>query len=175
MTCRKCGVEIPEGCACCINCGATVDPLQGDTKQQGNLGSTVVFGDTRVMENMGATRIYQEKDLGKTVIFKPAEQRKPIYGWLVVTEGPDAWKDFKIADEEVQLFLGKGEDCQLQLQDGKIEKIHASIRIKDGNMTITDFDTAAGTFVNDEAITKIELQDGDTLKVGESVLRFRKC
>jgi pSer/pThr/pTyr-binding forkhead associated (FHA) protein len=127
------------------------------------------------MENMGATRIYQEKDLGKTVVFKPAEQRKPIYGWLVVTEGPDAWKDFKIADEEVQLFLGKGEDCQLQLQDGKIEKIHASIRIKDGNMTITDFDTAAGTFVNDEAITKIELQDGDTLKVGESVLRFRKC
>ena len=175
MTCRKCGVEIPEGCACCISCGAAVDPVQGDTKLHGNLGATVVFGDTRVMENMGATRIYQEKDLGKTVVYNPVEQRKPIYGWLVVTEGPDAWKDFRIADEEVQLFLGKGEECQLKLQDGKIEKIHASIRIKDGNLTITDFDTTAGTFVNDEAVTRLELQDGDTVKVGESVLRFRKC
>jgi hypothetical protein len=175
MTCRKCGVEIPEGCACCIGCGAAVDPVQGDTKQHGNLGSTVIFGDTRVMENIGATRIYQEKDLGKTVIYKPVEQRKPIYGWLVVTEGPDAWKDFRIADEEVQLFLGKGEECQLQLQDSKLEKIHASIRIKDGNLTITDFDTTAGTFVNDKTVTRIELQDGDTVKVGESVLRFRKC
>jgi len=175
MTCRKCGMEIPEGCVRCISCGAAVDPVQGDTKLHGNLGSTVVSGDTRGIESMGTTRIYQEKDLGKTVIYKPVEQRKPIYGWLVVTEGPEAWKDFRIADEDVQLFLGKGEDCQLQIQDDKIEKIHASIRIKDGNLTITDFDTNTGTFVNDKAVTRLELQDGDTVKVGESVLRFRKC
>jgi len=175
MTCRKCGMEIPEGCVGCISCGAAVDPVQGDTKLHGNLGSTVVSGDTRGIESMGATRIYQEKDLGKTVVYKPVEQRKPIYGWLVVTEGPEAWKDFRIADEDVQLFLGKGEDCQLQIQDDKIEKIHASIRIKDGNLTITDFDTNTGTFVNDKAVTRLELQDGDTVKVGESVLRFRKC
>jgi hypothetical protein len=175
MICRTCGAEIPEGGKRCSGCGAVVDTINGDTKPPGNLGATVVFGDNKVMESMGATRIYQEKDLGKTVIYKPVEQRKPIYGWLVVTEGPEAWKDFRIADEEVQLFLGKGEDCQLQIQDEKIEKIHASIRIKDGNLTITDFDTTAGTFVNDKPVTKIELQDGDTVKVGESALRFRKC
>jgi hypothetical protein len=175
MICETCGAEIPKGGKRCSSCRAVVDPINGDTKPPGKLGATVVFGDARGMENMGATRIYQEKDLGKTVVYKPVEQRKPIFGWLVVTEGPDAWKDFRITDEEVQLFLGKGEECQLKLQDDKIEKIHASIRIKDGNLTITDFDTTAGTFVNDGAVTRIELQDGDTIKVGESVLRFRKC
>jgi hypothetical protein len=175
MNCRKCGVEIPVGYKQCSGCGAVFDPIYEDTKQQGNMGATVVFGDTRVSENMGATRIYQEKDLGKTVVYKPVEQRKPIFGWLVVTEGPDAWKDFRIADEENQLFLGKGNECQLQFQDDTIEKVHASVRIKDSNLTITDFDTTAGTFVNDKAVTRIELQDGDTIKVGESVLRFRKC
>ena len=82
-------------------------------RQFGHFKSIGRHPGARGMENMGATRIYQEKDLGKTVIYKPAEQRKPIYGWLVVTEGPDTWKDFRLADEEVQLFLGKDEECQL--------------------------------------------------------------
>ena len=180
MNCGKCGVEIPEGCKRCIGCGARVDAINGDTKPPANLGDTIVFGDTRIMKNMGATRIFQENDMGKTVVYKPTEQRpteqrKPIYGWLVVTEGPDAWKDFKIADEEGRIFLGKGEECQLMLQDIKLEKIHASIRIRNGNLTITDYDTTDGTFVNDAAVTRIEVKDHDTVKVGDSVLRFRKC
>jgi hypothetical protein len=174
MTCKMCGATITEGSKNCVNCGAAVESSM-DTKPPVDLGATVIFAETKVMENMGATKIYQEKDFGKTVIFKPEEQRKPIYGWLVVTEGADQWKDFRIADEESQLFLGKGAECQLLLQDNKIEKIHASMRIKDGNLTITDFDTVAGTFVNNEAITRKELHDGDTIKIGDSTLRFRTC
>lgn len=175
MNCRTCGAEIPKGSACCVCCGAAVTPVAGDTKLHGAPGATAVSGDIRVTGAMGVTRIYQEKDLGKTVVYKPREKRKPIFGWLVVTEGPDAWEEFRLDDEEGQHFLGTGDDCSLRLLDEKVERMHASVRIKGGKLTITDLDTASGTFVNDEAVTREELQDGDTVRVGDSVLRFRKC
>lgn len=175
MNCRTCGAEIPEGVKACVRCGAAVAPVSGDTKLHEKMGAAVISGETKAMADMGVTRIYQEKDLGKTVVYSSLEKRKPIFGWLVVVEGPDAWEEFRLADEEGQLFLGKGGDCQLKLEDEKVEKMHASVRIKDGKLAVTDLDTTSGTFVNDEAVTRIELKDGDLVKVGESVLRFRKC
>jgi hypothetical protein len=175
MKCGTCGVEIPEGRRSCAGCGATVDSGPGDTKLHAKAGATILSADAKVMESMGVTRIYQEKDLGKTLVYKPAEKRKPIFGWLVVIDGPDAWEEFRLSDQEGQLFLGKGDDCQLKLEDEKVEKLHASVRIKDDKLTITDLDTFSGTFVNGEAVTRTELKDGDTVTVGQSILRFRKC
>ena len=53
--------------------------------------------------------------------------------------------------------------------------MHASFRLKEGRLSITDLDTLGGTLVNDTPITKTDLQDGDLIKVGGNVLKFRKC
>ncbi|NMC75245.1 MAG: FHA domain-containing protein [Geobacteraceae bacterium] len=172
MKCRTCGAEISEGSECCSCCGAAVSSVAGDTKLYGAPGTS---GDTRAIGAMGVTRIYQEKDMGKTVVYKPREKKKPIFGWLVVTEGPDAWEEFRLDDEDGQNFLGTGEGCTLRLQDEKVERMHASVRLKGGTLTVTDLDTVSGTFVNDEAVTRVELRDGDTVRAGDTVLRFRKC
>ncbi len=175
MNCKRCGALIPDGVGICGGCGAPVVAGPGETKFHGNMGATVISGETMARPDMGVTRIYQEKDLGKTVVFQPKEKRVPIFGWLVVMEGLDAWREFRLSDEEGQLFLGSGVDCQLKLEDPKVEKMHASLRIKDGMITITDLDTLSGTFVNEETVTKCELKDGDMVKAGESAIRFRKC
>ncbi|GEM_PF-1299701 len=177
MTCKSCGAEIPEGCRFCGSCGAPVEAVSGDTRASGAgaMGATVLSGEGLTADSLGATRIFEAKDLGKTVIFKPQEKKKPIYGWLVVIDGPGAWEEFRICDEECQLFLGKGEGCQIKLPDESLEKMHASVRLKEGTLSVTDLDTSSGTFVNDTPVTRTELQDGDTVKVGESTMRFRKC
>jgi len=177
MTCRSCGAEIPEGSKFCGSCGASVDTVSGDTRAcgAGAPGATVISGGSNPPDNLGATRIFEAKDLGKTVIFKPSEPKKAIYGWLVVIDGPDAWEEFRLCDEESQLFMGKGDDCQLMLRDEKLDRKHASIRLKDGKLSITDLDTASGTFVNDNPVTRSDLKDGDIVRAGDNTLRFRKC
>jgi hypothetical protein len=154
-----------------------VEAVSGDTRASGAraLGATALSGDGQPADSLGATRIFEAKDLGKTVIFKPQEKKKPIYGWLVVIDGPDAWEEFRICDEECQLFLGKGEECQFKLPDESLEKMHASLRLKGGTLSLTDLDTTSGTFVNDTPATRTELQDGDRVKAGQNTLRFRKC
>jgi len=129
---------------------------------------------TKPIESLGATRIYTEKELGKTVIFTPQEERKPVFGWLVITDGKDAWKVFKLSNEEGQFLLGKGDECTIKLEDEQVESRHASIRLKEGKLYLTDLDTPSGTLVNEKEIAKVELQDGDDIKVGGTRLRFRK-
>jgi pSer/pThr/pTyr-binding forkhead associated (FHA) protein len=51
---------------------------------------------------------------------------------------------------------------------------HISIRLKDGKLYLTDLDTSTGTLVNGKEITRVELQDGDEIKVGSTTLKFRK-
>ena len=159
MRCNSCGAEIADEGKYCPKCGIAVEPVTGDTKPPLDLG---------------ATRIFQEKELGKTVVFTPRDACKPIFGWLVVIEGQDPWHESKIHDEEGQLFLGTGDECQLKLQDEKLSKLHASIRLKDGKLTIADLDTSTGTMLNDKPITKSDLEDGDIVKFGETTLKFRR-
>ncbi len=177
MTCRTCGAEIPQGGKFCPNCGASADSDPGATQSSGAFdpGATRIFENSSPRDDLESTRLFEAQDLGKTMIFMPQEKRKPIFGWLVVIEGPDAWEEFRIFDEEGQLILGKGGECQLKLRDEALEGMHASFRLKEGRLSITDLDTLGGTLVNDTPITKTDLQDGDLIKVGGNVLKFRKC
>ena len=61
-----------------------------------------------------------------------------------------------------------------QFVEGKLEELHASIRIKDREVYITDLDTVAGTLVNGKEITRSDLQDGDEITIGETTLKFKK-
>lgn len=176
MVCPECGANISDNVNFCPDCGAKAGSSVGDTtKPMSTLGATRVYagGETKATD-LGATRVYTGKELGKTVIFTPQEERKPVFGWLVVTAGKEAWKVFKLTDEEGQFSLGRGEECALKLEDEKMEPRHASIRFKDGKLYLTDLDTSAGTLVNEKEIARIELQDGDEIKTGSTTLKFRK-
>jgi hypothetical protein len=98
----------------------------------------------------------------------------PIFGWLVVMEGIDAWKVFTLPAKEVQFFLGTGKECIFRFDDAQLEERHASIRIKENDIYVTDMDTTAGTMVNGKAITRIGLNDGDVIKASTIVLKFKR-
>lgn len=105
----------------------------------------------------------------------PAELR-PIFAWLVVLEGAQQYQDFRISQEQV--YIGDSEECDIVLNDEFISGEHASIRYRDGKFTITDLDSKNGTFVNDmdpdKRIDRVELRDGDEIRMGQVLMKF-KC
>ncbi|MEZ0361275.1 MAG: FHA domain-containing protein [Hydrogenobacter sp.] len=163
MICPYCGALVPEGVKVCPSCGNVVDTeATGSTK--------IVSGETVISE--GKTIIYTSGELDKTKIVSP--ELEPFLGWLVIIEGGEKWKDYKVPGKDCQLIIGSGNDVDIHIKGEGIEKRHASLRVRENKVTITDLDTEAGTYVNGECVVKKELEDGSLIKIGNVVLKFRR-
>lgn len=71
------------------------------------------------------------------------------------------------------LVLGRGEDCDIRLQDHSVSRRHARIDPTSNGYWVYDQQSTNGTFVNDRQIeTATLLQDGDYLRVGNCIYRY---
>jgi len=107
------------------------------------------------------TRIYTEKE----------SEPSKLMGWLVIIEGDNKWKDYKIMKS--RMSIGRNKDCDISIDDPHISARQASIRVADDIITITDLDSSNGTYVNGQEITKVELKNNDLIKMGDTVLKFK--
>lgn len=104
-----------------------------------------------------------------------ADKRKlPVVGWFVVLTGQQQGEDFRV--REGPNIIGSAPDADIVLKDEAISGQHASLRYKDQKFTITDLDSTNGTYLNDRSdpIAREELKDNDTIRVGNTTLKF-KC
>jgi pSer/pThr/pTyr-binding forkhead associated (FHA) protein len=109
----------------------------------------------------------------KTVLI--GEERQPaLVGWLVVMDGEDRGKDYRL--REGQNILGSGGSVDVVIADKTISTKHASVRYRDRKFLLTDLDSTNGTYLNDnaEAISREELRDNDLLRLGGVCLRFKR-
>ena len=84
---------------------------------------------------------------------------------LVVCSGKNAGQVVPVTGE--RFFIGRAEDCQLRPNTDLISRHHCVITVEDGFVTVRDFGSRNGTFVNGERIRgEEELSNGDTLAVG---------
>ena len=77
----------------------------------------------------------------------------------------------KILDD-TEYILGRSNDCQLFLTDNNVSRRHAKLTFNGSTWTITDLDSANGTFVNGSPIASLELKHMDTIQIGSVVLVF---
>ena len=92
---------------------------------------------------------------------------------LVVLQGPDKGKTFVIADECACIGRSNGD---VPLNDQTVSRRHAELRLVGGAWTITDLNSANGTYVNDECLAPNQprpLRQGDRIRLGHIVLRFQ--
>jgi FHA domain len=166
MICSSCGSLIPEKDLICRKCGKAVETrLEGGTR----------LSETRIGGTATPTRIYSTNESARTVVYAaPQEEIKPLLGWLVVIEGKGQWKEFRISKKDAQVLIGNSEECIVCLEDETLNPRHASLRVKDEKISLTDLDSSSGTFLNGEVITKVELKDNDEIKLGGTVLKFRR-
>lgn len=100
------------------------------------------------------------------------ETRKMV-GWLVSYTLDPMGVDFKLY--EGRNIIGRDIDCNITVNDNMVSSKHAVLLFRAGKYSLTDSQSSHGTFVND---TDIELepyylQDGDVIRVGQTVFKFR--
>ena len=69
--------------------------------------------------------------------------------------------------------IGRDPHNDLHLNDLKASRQHCRIESDGQYFWLMDEDSVNGTFVNDEAVHRYMLYDGDVVKVGMSVLVFK--
>jgi hypothetical protein len=69
--------------------------------------------------------------------------------------------------------LGRLSDCDVVLQDPGASRRHAEIRRQDDSYVIIDLGSTNGTMVNEATVDERQLEEGDRITIGRTVLEFR--
>jgi serine/threonine protein kinase len=91
---------------------------------------------------------------------------------LLVISGPDKGKEFPLPAGET-LLIGRSKATETRLSDPHVSRVHCQIQIEADKVIVNDYESAAGTFVNNRKITQQEIKPGDTIRIGETHLRFQ--
>src|SRR5262245_42754512 len=71
------------------------------------------------------------------------------------------------------LIIGRASDCGLELSDPKVSRWHASIRCEpSGRYRLIDLGSTGGTFVEGRKVSETVLEDGDSIRIGDTRLSF---
>jgi hypothetical protein len=92
--------------------------------------------------------------------------------WLHVEAGFRPGRELILSKPDIT--IGRAETCDIGLfGDAAIEKVHARVMLHRDRYLLADGGTQTGTFLNDQRIAQpTPLRSGDTIRVGNSVLRF---
>ncbi len=69
--------------------------------------------------------------------------------------------------------LGRLADCDVVLSDPGASRHHAEIRRENGSYVIIDLGSTNGTMVNEATVDERQLEEGDRITIGRTVLEFR--
>jgi DNA-binding winged helix-turn-helix (wHTH) protein len=82
--------------------------------------------------------------------------------------------DFQVRLEEGDNILGRGPDSVLWVDDERVSRSHARIRVNGETATLEDLRSHNGTFVDDRRVGgPTALHDGDEIRMGKLRLTFR--
>ena len=80
----------------------------------------------------------------------------------------DIEREWQIPIESVPFVIGRADDCDLKLTDGRISRHHSEIRISGDLLWIRDLGSTNGTFVNQNRIANAHLlEPSDTISIGK--------
>lgn len=91
---------------------------------------------------------------------------------LILIEKGKPGKAFPLTKERV--IIGRLGESDLVLSDPGVSRRHAEVRREDRTYVIADLGSTNGTMVNEATIGERELEEGDRITVGRTVLEFRR-
>lgn len=114
----------------------------------------------------------------ESVLLTPTEVARE-FGFLVVVSGRRTGSFFRL--DRPRTLIGRSRRVQIYVDDPKVGGEHASIRCERtepggrGHFVLRDLDSETGTYLNGERVIAMRvLQDGDEIKVGETILTFKR-
>ncbi|MGC8943046.1 MAG: FHA domain-containing protein [Caldisericia bacterium] len=124
------------------------------------------------VEKTGETFISESKVSKKheeTVVEEEAVEGAPAI--LVVKSGKKAGGTFPLKKKVIN--IGRESGNEIVIDDNKASRQHAKIKLEDDKFVIYDLASTNGTFVNNQKITSCEINDGDEIKIGDTILVFK--
>lgn len=126
------------------------------------------------VKDTGRTMFFDEKENeadGKKEVVKRSFRK--LVGWLVSYSIDECGVDFKLY--EGRNTIGRDKECQILVPDSSVTGRHAVLLYRNGKYSITDQQSSNGTYVNDEDIEldPCYLKDGDVIRIGQTVFKFR--
>lgn len=175
--CGACGSANRDGARFCRGCGKSITPGGSLPGPAGGFVASPVrppsgMAPPPIPVVPRGTVVREPLQTPGTVLHS---QRRdvPVCGWLVILRGRRKGKDFRI-DKEVSV-LGRDGTCDYPIEDELVSRQHVRIRMEGGKFVLFDLGSGNGTYVNGEAVQKADLQDGDVIKIGESLILFKEA
>jgi pSer/pThr/pTyr-binding forkhead associated (FHA) protein len=86
--------------------------------------------------------------------------------WLVVSEGPDAGREWRLSEP---LVIGRAGDADVVLADPTVSRHHVSVSAQGETAVVEDLESSNGTFVNGEQVGQPRrVAAGDLIGLGGS-------
>ena len=152
--------------------GPTNTTVVGDGPTVVGNGGAPRSGSRTVFDNEDETG-YSPKGNGFGVNQGGYRETRKLVGWLVSYPLDSMGVDFKLY--EGRNIIGRDAECNISVNDNMVSGRHAVILFRAGKYSITDSQSTHGTFVNNEDI-ELEpryLQDGDLIRMGKTLFKFR--
>jgi len=68
------------------------------------------------------------------------------------------------------VLLGRGSSCDIQIDDPAVSRVHCQLEYDGDTVKLVDTNSSWGTLVNGKKMTECDLQAGDKITIGETVL-----
>ncbi|MHB0976848.1 MAG: FHA domain-containing protein [Candidatus Aquicultorales bacterium] len=168
--CPKCERPVRESAVFCLDCGAVLSDEAGDIEAE------------QITVDLGAHRFPEDRPnrTSEACPFPRAEDISSAYGEsraagslrLKMGEG----SMFKsVIESGCSFVIGRSTDSDLVVADETASRRHAEIYVSEGKWMIRDLASTNGTFVNGVEITESVLEEGDTVRVGETDILIGRC
>ncbi len=164
MKCPQCGVELMPDDDCCTHCGTIVALSVSVALAEDEMDSKEISEQDTLTEKMKEA-LPLDDPLGSTLIQIPRLPR------LVITAGTGEGREFKL---RAKATLGRAPDNDIILEDPKVSRHHAVIAFTEERYTVTDLESANGTFVNGIRVRESNhpLRAEDVISIGDTELTF---
>jgi DNA-binding NtrC family response regulator len=89
---------------------------------------------------------------------------------LYVVEGATKSRTMSVTLESGEVVIGSGSDCDLVLQDASVSRSHLRILVQERGIEVHDLNSTNGTRYLNNRVSKITMEVGGRLVIGESII-----
>jgi MoxR-like ATPase len=83
---------------------------------------------------------------------------------LQILGGPDTGRKYEIS--EGRLIVGRGDECDVRINEGSISRHHAALECVEGAWYVEDLKSANGVFVNGAQVSRLQVSGRNTIQFG---------